>query len=167
MSTMAELMAEERARDEWILQSALGKAIHQSFQTIIHEPLPNRMALLLLQLALDKAINPGAHEAPQGDVPPSMDEPEKEFVKANRHVAEAERIVARQRERIVRLQAENCPIEHALELLDTFIKTLAAMKHHQRLLRAEVKGKDRSASWALSRIAARHPGNILSPRAST
>ncbi|HEY8162128.1 hypothetical protein [Methylocystis sp.] len=51
MGKLAELLAKERAQGEWIIQSTLGKAIDESFRTIIHEPLSNRIALLLLQLA--------------------------------------------------------------------------------------------------------------------
>lgn len=41
MTSMAELIANERAQDERMLQSALGKAIQESFETIVLEPLPN------------------------------------------------------------------------------------------------------------------------------
>ncbi len=159
-TSMAEFLAEERAQDERMLQNALGRAVQESFQTIIHEPLPNRIGLLLLQLALGKVIDPEIEEAPQGDVSGLMDEPQKLLVKATRHVVQAERIVARQRERIVRLRAQDFPIEDALQLLDTFIRTLSTMKDHQRLLREEAEGKDVSAGWLFSRVAARTPQNV-------
>jgi hypothetical protein len=95
MGKLAELLAKERAQGEWIIQSTRGKAIDESFRTIIHEPLSNRIALLLLQLALTETINPGSDEA-------LMNGPETELAKATRHVAAAKRIVARQRERIAR-----------------------------------------------------------------
>lgn len=159
MTSMAELLTNEREHDERMLQSALGKAIQESFETIVLEPLPNRIGLLLLQLALGKVIDSGIDEAPR-EVLASMDEARKLLAKASRHVAEAERIVARQRERIVRLRAQECPIEDALQLLNTFIKTLAAMKDHQRLLREEAEGKDLNAGWLFSRVAARTPHNL-------
>ncbi len=160
VTSMAEFLADERAQDERMLQSALGKAIQESFQTIILEPLPDRIGLLLLQLALGKVISPETDEAPLGDAVALMDEPEKLLAKATRHVAQAERIVAGQRERIVRLRAQDFPIEEALQLLDTFIRTLSTMQDHQRLLREEAEGKDVSAGWLFSRVAARTPQNV-------
>ncbi len=67
MTTVAKLRSMERAQDEWIIQS-IGEAIRQSFQAIIREPLPDRMALLLLQIALAKTISPGNDEAWKGHI---------------------------------------------------------------------------------------------------
>lgn len=159
-TSMAEFLAEERAQDERMLQNALGRAVQESFQTIIHEPLPNRIGLLLLQLALGKVIDPEIDEAPQDDVLAITDEPRKLLAKATQHVVQGERIVARQRERIIRLRAQDCPIEEALQLLNIFISTLSTMKDHQRLLREEAEGKDVSAGWLFSRVTARTPQNL-------
>ncbi len=133
MTTVAKLHSIERAPDDWIIES-IGEAIRQSLQAIIHEPIPDRMALLLLRLALAEVINPG-------------NEPETELDKARRLVAKAELIVARHRQRIAELQTEHRPTEDALNVLDTFIETLAAMKYQQRLLRHEAEGRDRNPGW--------------------
>ncbi len=134
MTTVVKLRVMERAQDDWLIQS-IGRAIRQSLQTVIHEPLPNQMALLLLQLALAEGVSPCNDEAWKGRISGLMEEPETELEKAARHIAKAELIVAEQRERIAQLQAQHRPTGVALQMLDTFIKTLAALKYHQRLLR--------------------------------
>lgn len=141
MATVAELLAEQRAQDEMTIQSALGNAIQQSFAAIIHEPLGDRIALLLLQLALDKVVNPVSDDGRKEDTSAPTDQSEIEIDKATRHIAGAKRLVAQQRERIVRLQRERCPIEDAMQILNTFIETLAAMEHRQRLLCGEAEHK--------------------------
>ena len=77
------------------------------------------------------------------------------IVTAIRRVIRARQIVARQRERIARLEAEHWPTEDALHMLDIFIETLAALEHHQRLLCEEAEGRDRDPEWLFSRLAAR------------
>ncbi len=42
--------------DEWIIQRRLGKELRRSFEAMVEEPLPDRMALLLMELALAQAI---------------------------------------------------------------------------------------------------------------
>ncbi|QGM96066.1 hypothetical protein [Methylocystis parvus] len=147
MTTMAEALAEERAQDEWMIRSTLGKAIHQSLQTIVREPLPNEMALLLLRLAAAQATS--SNEAWNGRL--------SELDIATRHVARGKLIIARQRERIVQLQAEQRSNEDARHMLDTFVETLALLEHHLHLLRDETEGKDQKPEWIFSRLAARIP----------
>lgn len=150
MPTVAELLAEERAQDELIIQGALGKVINQSLSAIVHEPLPNEMALLLLQLALAESIDPG-----NGHITAAEDTPETEFERVTRNVANARLIVARQRERIALLQAARRPTEASLELLDTFAKTLSALEYRYCLLCDEAEGKIGSLEWLFSRLTAR------------
>ncbi len=91
MTTVAKLRSMERAQDEWIIQS-IGEAIRQSFQAIIREPLPDRMALLLLQMALAETISPGNDEAWKSHISGLMDEPETELEKATRHIVGAKQL---------------------------------------------------------------------------
>ncbi|MEK4034189.1 hypothetical protein WOC76_13005 [Methylocystis sp. IM3] len=147
MTTMDALRLEEQAQDERMIQSQLGKAIHHSLKTIIQEPLPNRMALLLLRLALAESAYPADGEEWRGRLSTLMDAPETELDKATRHVAKARLIVSRQRERIAELQAEHRPTEDALRLMDTFSKTLANLEYHLRLLREEAEGKGKIPEW--------------------
>jgi hypothetical protein len=155
MTTTTALRSKEQAQDERIIQSELGKAIHHSLKTILQDPLPNRMALLLLRLALAQSAYPADGEEWRGRLSTIMDAPETELDKATRHVAKAKLIVSRQRERIAELQAEQRPTEDALRLLNTFSKTLANMEYHLRLLREEAEGKDKLPEWMLARLAAR------------
>ncbi len=87
-----------------------------------------------------------------------MDELAVELIKAAQRIASAKTIVARQRLRIAKLQAERRPTEDSQQLLDTFIKTLAALEAHERLLRDEAEGKHRSPEWPHSRFAAQTTG---------
>ncbi|WP_424362881.1 hypothetical protein [Methylocystis parvus] len=154
MTTMAEVLSKEREKDERIIQSELGKAIHQSFQAIVREQVPNRMALLLLQLAAAQVVKPHCR-AREASIPTAVGVSESKLDRATRHVARAKLLIARQRERVAQLQAEDRPIADASCMLDTFIQTLEAMEHHQGLLREEAEGKDQKPEWIFSRLAAR------------
>ncbi len=46
----------EVPHDEWIIQRRLGKELRRSFEAMVEEPLPERMALLLIELALAQAL---------------------------------------------------------------------------------------------------------------
>lgn len=154
MTTMAEFLSKEQEKDERIIQSELGKAIHQSFQAIVREQLPNRMALLLLQLAAAEVVKPDCR-ASEASISTAVGVSESMLDRATRHVARAKLLIARQRERVARLQAEDRPIKDASSMLDTFIQTLQAMEHHQRLLRDEAEGEDQKPGWIFSRLEAR------------
>jgi hypothetical protein len=154
---MLELREKEQVQDELRLQSTLGEAIHHSLQTIIREPLPNEMALLLLQLALAQVTGPKNGETWKSHISSLIGERETELDRATWHVANAKLIVARQRERIIRLQLEHRQTEDAQRLLNAFIESLASLEHHQRLLREEAEGKDRTPEWLFSRLAAGIP----------
>ncbi len=155
MTTMAALRLEEQEQDERVVLSELGKAIHDSLETLIHEPLPNELASLVLQLGLAETGN-----EPNGELLESYNltltqTPETELVRATRRVAKARLIVERQRARVAELQAEHRPTEDALSLLHTFSNTLANLEFHQRLLRDEAEAKDRKAEWIFARLVAR------------
>lgn len=77
---------------------------------------------------------------------------ETELAKATQHVTKARNIVARQYERIAQLRAEDRPTEDAINLLNTFIQTLAALEYHQRLLCDEAEGEDKKPQWIFSRL---------------
>jgi hypothetical protein len=48
----------EISYDEWLIQRRLGKELRRSFEAMVDEPLPERMALLLMELALAQSIKP-------------------------------------------------------------------------------------------------------------
>ncbi len=70
-----------------------------------------------------------------------MPDEESELERAVQHVAAAELIVARQRERIAKLKAGGHPVEHHQQMLEIFINTLEAFKDHRRLLQSELAEK--------------------------
>jgi hypothetical protein len=67
-----------------------------------------------------------------------MEKLEAELKIALRHVAEAREIVARQRDLIAKLTADNLPTRGDEALLDTFIATLACLEYHAQLLESEI-----------------------------
>ena len=70
-----------------------------------------------------------------------MPDEENELKRATQHVAAAEHIVAQQRERIAKLEAGGHEITNHQRMLDLFIRTLEALKDHERLLTSEVAEK--------------------------
>jgi hypothetical protein len=70
-----------------------------------------------------------------------MSDVESELERATQHVAAAERIVAQQRERIAKLEAGGHATASHQELLELFVRTLAAFKDHRRLLLSELAEK--------------------------
>jgi len=65
---------------------------------------------------------------------------ESEPTRAVRHVAEARRIVVRQRQRIETPEAAGDPTQQSEELLQTFESTLWCLEDHAPLLRVEQHG---------------------------
>jgi hypothetical protein len=66
--------------------------------------------------------------------PKAADDYESPLMMASRHVAEARRIVARQRARIVRLIAAGCDTADAERTLRIFSSTLEIFEQHERKL---------------------------------
>ncbi len=58
MPDKANLGPGETSYDEWIIQRRLGKELRRSFEAMVEEPLPEHMALLLLELALAQSLKP-------------------------------------------------------------------------------------------------------------
>jgi hypothetical protein len=56
MENNANLGQWETPDDELIIQRRLGKELRRSFEAMVEEPLPERMALLLVELALAQAL---------------------------------------------------------------------------------------------------------------
>jgi hypothetical protein len=67
-----------------------------------------------------------------------MKELEARLSVALRYIADAEAIVARQRERIAKLEVAGCPTRDAENVLDIFIGTLDVLHDHARRLQDEL-----------------------------
>ncbi len=78
-----------------------------------------------------------------------------ELQRAVHRIARARLIVEQRRKRIAQLVAEHQPSEDAQRQLEIFTSSLADFEEHERLLRDEIAGKDRTTAWLHSRIAAR------------
>ena len=77
-----------------------------------------------------------------------MENLEAELRTALRHVAQARDIVARQRDLIAKLTADNLPTRGDKALLDTFIATLACLEYHAQLLESEIDAAKKGIeSW--------------------
>ncbi len=74
------------------------------------------------------------------------------------HVVRARLIVARQLRLVAELRDEQRPSEDAERQLELYITTLACLEAHERLLRDEVEGKDRTPEWLHLRIQASAQG---------
>ena len=68
-------------------------------------------------------------------------ESESDLAMAARHVLEGRRIVARQRERIVRLKSLRCSTQDHEKTLLVFLSTLEILEDHQRLILGESGAK--------------------------
>ena len=65
----------------------------------------------------------------------AMTQNETKLEKAGQHVAEAKRIVARQRQQIVKLKASGISTLDAEQTLQVFTATLETLEHHEQHLR--------------------------------
>lgn len=75
-----------------------------------------------------------------------------ELNRAAHHVVRARLIVAQQLRRVAELKGEQVPSEDAERQLEIYLMTLACLEAHERLLRDEVEGKDKTPQWLHLRI---------------
>jgi hypothetical protein len=66
--------------------------------------------------------------------------PEERLAEADRHVAKAEELIARQRGVVAELERDGHPAEEAYALLRTMIDSLKQMQTHRRMIQAEIDG---------------------------
>jgi hypothetical protein len=67
--------------------------------------------------------------------------PEERLAEADRHIADAEGRIARQRDVIADLERDSHPVKEARALLQTMIESLEQMQTHRRIIQAEIDGR--------------------------
>lgn len=60
----AKTPASQRMRDEVLIQPEVGAALRRTYESIEHDPLPSKMVLLLMQLAVVEILRTTAEQEP-------------------------------------------------------------------------------------------------------